>query len=328
MASLLLKKNAALTGLLLITLLQWSTAQWGMETFPPSPLTDSMQQVVGSLIHAYSDSSCGAMPGSFYDGNQCNNPALRYAYSPPDSSGAAVFETDSAFYANQYIAFAAWYKFQSPRTAPLKRYAMDHVRFLQILQKKETPQKVSFWIRWLKTIIDWFTINVLQPLKELISPEWEKIRSLFSQLNTPSKIVVIVLFALLIMAATVILAHFAARMYPSSTYQLSEYALQSKAFDDWLKNARQLAHEGKSQEAIESLYRWFIDHSHKRHMVRRYEWWTNNQLVKVITRKYPKHAPFVKELISRYEETSYGHRSLPPVVLDRLLHEAERKGMG
>jgi hypothetical protein len=203
-----------------------------------------------------------------------------------------------------------------------RRYAFSHDHLLRLTSTKETPTELP----WLMKLID-------RAGRILYRYLWEPILNLLIRplkaLSWGLRLVVIIGGSMLVLAFLLLIARVIERVYPVIDSQLPTASggsgIANRAVD-WLQQARR--HYGNQSliEATDSLYRWLIGAFSGRRSIKRQEWWTNRQLLSLISTRIPERQKLAALIIAEYEAVVYGHQPPQPRDIEAIFSEIDGGG--
>jgi hypothetical protein len=162
---------------------------------------------------------------------------------------------------------------------------------------------------WLKRkineLLGWILDHLLRFLAPLVDRLWHN-------LSVPGRTVVIIcaslllLFFLALIARSLVYSRFIQRGLDAS----SSLTIKAATPVRWIDRADEAIRGGDYRSALTCLYRWLIAWVTDHNVVGRHQWWTNRQLIGALSGGKHEVTGVARDIVSRYEDTEYGHRSV------------------
>jgi hypothetical protein len=279
--------------------------------FPPE-ISDSMALELARTYLNERLETCADLPGAVapenaYAKGTCTHPLDKYVTRRDDS--ILIGEGGKS-------TLVAYFDFRS--VAPsLRKFKVNHGEFLAIIA--EPREQKEPWLKsQLDKILGWTFNRLLRFLVPLINHLW-------SASPGPVRIIVIVCSALLLLFFLMIIGR--SLMYSSLVQRGFEAGSRPSIAGStpirWIDRADEEIQSGNFRAALTSLYCWLVVWVADHNCVRRHEWWTNHQLISAIKKKNHSIAKLAGEIVSRYENTEYGHRSVESTAIVSLFGQTK-----
>lgn len=297
---------------------------------PPLPSLDearAMERRFNDSLVPFCD-----RPGSirhFSSDSTCFNPAWQYGIGKKqdsddsldaDDSLVSASTADSTALRNYLVAMYTYDKFSAPMNKLSKACSFSHAIFLGYLEEEAPVAQKSWLLKAIEKILDAIDRYFFQPLlRYLIGP--------VARFSLFWKIVVFAVSVSLFIFVMVTVARFAAKFYPVPAVGASGRKRENGAVYpapvDWLQKARVLCGQGSLVAASECVYRHLLSWTSDRSRIKRYEWWTNRQLLRVVKKRFAGDYATARDIVDAYEYAVFGHTPVDAGRLGELIERAD-----
>lgn len=268
---------------------------------------DEFCYLPGSVLYYYNDSTC---------------------YSPVQAKIDNYDSDDSISLFNYKMAMYTYDKFGSSKEVVKNIFEFSHETFLDYLEEEEQVKDKGWLIKiieWVSRFIDKYLMGPLEKLFSMLMKPLAKLSPFW-------KIFFILLSSAMVIFITFIIGKFFAKIYPDTSAVLKRRvpagSIRKITASEWLQKAKEFVKDSDTTGAVECLYRYLIGWTKLNNRVRRYEWWTNRQLLNVIKKRFPDDYQNFSEIIYKYELGIYGHVELSvSEIEDMILLASTLKGV-
>ncbi len=259
----------------------------------------------------YSDSDYAEYDES--EEEDCDHPLLKYIsiYSAQNDSADTSVEENTAIYTFNRFCMADSSSFRR-----LDSNHFRHANFLSFLKQEKEPKviKESWVIRmldrawlWIEKVFKWIDAHFTKPLRGL-DLSWKIILSICT------------VFLLIVIAF--LLSRFVGRLYPQQEAQLSGNISVTTKRSPSPQDAQEYFLRGELRQSISVLYDWAIFQADRSNIVKRYEWWTNRQFIKLLSERESSYGLLARNIIRFYEDIVFGHRTVELSALESLISQS------
>lgn len=275
--------------------------------------------VAVALLELYQEAryySCAELPGAVVphrDPSEC--------YHPVDLYVSAWSSDTQPELTNQLKgALMAYFTFNEVPPRKKERVAIAHDRYLELLEMEPVTYEPNLFKRWLDTFLYWIGDLIVGVLRKLLGP----------LARAPNLVKIIALVAgVVLLFALAALTAYAFQRLPALQNALDRPALapasRRRSAGEWLRESRRLLAAGNPRAALGALYAWLTTWLEQRGAVRRFEWWTNRQLLRAVGNKAPAVHPLAGEIVATYERVEYGHEPVAEESVGHLVDSASRR---
>jgi hypothetical protein len=290
-------------------------------TREPPIISDSALTALKQDLEFSTDYPCnlpGSIPDSDKDGT-CFHPlqSLIDAYDDADVFEEKDYQKKEK---DLKIALYTYRAFSSVKKEAPKQYRFSHKQYLSFVHSPEKePEEMSWLMKQLQRLSMLFLKHIWEPFKEwIIAP--------LRGLALGWKIFLIAFAALALIFLIVTISRGIGRYFPESDYAETAADKPGRGRvtirSDQFVLANRLADQGQYLKALEVFYFWFIEGFSGRGGIKRYEWWTNRQLLSLVEKRSPQNYRLSCSIVNQYESAVYGHRHIDPPALKQLISEA------
>lgn len=289
---------------------------------PPVPDSSSREAVLEFVADRYECELPGAVKKESYDTfdsldadyhSSCTHTLKKYI-------DRSFSQTDSLYITSSVsIAIHTFHRFCIPEKStflPFDTTRFSHQHFLTLYDEREPEVKKESWFaKMFNKAYVWFSDLVKHINEEYIKP--------IRMIDISWKIIITVAAVGLLIGLSVVASRFARRIYPQQNAQLgiNPYMVQSEHIPT-LGEAQSLLEKGDLRGSVSVLYGWIAYTSDKINLVKRYEWWTNRQFVRLIRGRSSAFGSIASDIVGEYENIVFGHRSSQEASLQDLIQRS------
>jgi hypothetical protein len=274
---------------------------------------NSIYDSIKLVLYHYDNNPC-SIPGAIQVSNDsCKHPLFKYT-TYNGLSDTLIHSSDSTQTRpmKARTTLLAFLRFSEIPSSSPKLSNLKHDQFLKLVEVKNEVRKMPWIIKKLFAVW-YFVVKVIEKIFNVVINPVMKLSTLW-------KAVLVIIITLMATCIVIIVSRFSARFYPSTFDNKDNAKLLHDVKDsNWLSCAQSHLNQKMYTECISDIYRWFLQSIDSRKMVRRYEWWTNRQLLELIRVRNKNHYPLAGRIIGLYEQTIYGHRVPESEIVEQLM---------